>query len=564
MKKYLLFTVSLLCFFSTYAQKYDENEKEALRKVLRLQKTDYNYDLTKVLIKNFERFGLTEADTLTWYTSEEWVEKLDYFKWNDDQPKRMTEMNITTGLRDIHYDLSPFTELESLSCSIHLYGISYFGCSFDISKNKKLKNLSAHRSSFTENSFSEENCIEFLRLSESDGFRPPSSSLAKKIDLKKFPKLKYFYHTTLVNYDFSNCPLLEKIWGNIPLDIDLSKNTKLKTLILSEAKGGTLNLSANMKELEEVKIYNVYGASSINFGDAPKLKEIYLSWVGGAYGGCQIDWGNLNLEKITINHSGPISKMDLSQMTNLKYLDCNYNSIESLDISGCTNLEYLNCRSNSLTSLVLPENNKIDTLICGGNSLEFSTLPLQNIENYNYSTPFGINYISKDVYWKNGIDLSKEYNIDGYITKYIWHKTFSSKDENKINLMGKNGKFELTKDLIGERLYCTASNERFPDLVVLYCFQILRNATGINNDTFADQTVSIQSSIVNKSEPIIINSEAGIRGTTQLYNMQGKLINLSTISEGTTEMIAPASAGIYLLNIKTDDGSAYSFKILVR
>ena len=64
---------------------YDSNDKEGLRKFLR-QPSVVEGQL------NLHRLGLTIKDTINWYVSEKWVQKVDKLTWNDSDPKRLTHI----------------------------------------------------------------------------------------------------------------------------------------------------------------------------------------------------------------------------------------------------------------------------------------------------------------------------------------------------------------------------------------------------------------------------------------------------------------------------------------
>jgi len=64
-----------------------------------------------------------------------------------------------------------------------------------------------------------------------------------------------------------------------------------------------------------------------------------------------------------------LTRLDVSNATELRSLDCSKNSLTSLDLSKNTALEVLWCSGNSLTSLDLSKNTALRNLSCGSNSL---------------------------------------------------------------------------------------------------------------------------------------------------------------------------------------------------
>ena len=64
-----------------------------------------------------------------------------------------------------------------------------------------------------------------------------------------------------------------------------------------------------------------------------------------------------------------IIDLDVSNLTELRYLYCYSNYMRTIDVSGCTNLELLNCRSNDLTTLDVSTNTKLKRFSCDNNQL---------------------------------------------------------------------------------------------------------------------------------------------------------------------------------------------------
>lgn len=66
----------------------------------------------------------------------------------------------------------------------------------------------------------------------------------------------------------------------------------------------------------------------------------------------------------------PIESLDLSQNTELGYLDCNGCKLTVLDVSQNTKLEKLYCTDNKLTALDVSHNAALESLACSGNDLK--------------------------------------------------------------------------------------------------------------------------------------------------------------------------------------------------
>lgn len=127
--------------------------------------------------------------------------------------------------------------------------------------------------------------------------------------------------------------------------------------------------------------------------------------------------------------SNQIQSLNFSAPNTLRYLNCNYNQINSLNLSGLTNLYYLKCVNNQLTSidtsnlislgwfhctnndianLNLSSNNQLSSLNCGGN--ELTTLDTSNLQYLQGLYCSNNNLTSLDVSANPLIGLFADYN----------------------------------------------------------------------------------------------------------------------------------------------------------
>ncbi len=103
---------------------YNEYDKQALREFL--VQTAPNET-----VPNYERLSLTPEDTLTWRIDEDWVPKIPGLTWNNDNPKRLTDvlwsnimvggildLNVCDSLKTIDCSQNKLTNLELDSCKI--------------------------------------------------------------------------------------------------------------------------------------------------------------------------------------------------------------------------------------------------------------------------------------------------------------------------------------------------------------------------------------------------------------------------------------------------------------
>lgn len=83
----------------------------------------------------------------------------------------------------------------------------------------------------------------------------------------------------------------------------------------------------------------------------------------------QLSASERSVLEINVNGQGISSLQGIEYFPGLQKLICNSNKLSELDISNNTELTYLQCSSNTLSSLDLSKNVKLVTLSCGSNSL---------------------------------------------------------------------------------------------------------------------------------------------------------------------------------------------------
>ena len=96
----------------------------------------------------------------------------------------------------------------------------------------------------------------------------------------------------------------------------------------------------------------------------------------------QYIWDNGRLIGINWYQKNLSEKLDVSELTELVSLDCNFNSLSSLDVSSNVKLDYLSCSSNNLSSLKVSNNINLTELECEANDL--SSLDISNNVNLTY------------------------------------------------------------------------------------------------------------------------------------------------------------------------------------
>ncbi|WP_461641061.1 T9SS type A sorting domain-containing protein [Labilibaculum euxinus] len=238
-------------------------------------------------------------------------------------------------------------------------------------------------------------------ISESEASEFTGSIWADYKSIKDLTGIEYFTKTTVLD-----------CYGNQITNLDLSKNTALKTLrcfnnqisdldvssniALTELKCNnnqieTLDLNTNTL-LEKVFCYNNQ-INNLNLGNNKVLVELRCNNnqintidvsnnTSLTFFYCEnnkltdLDVSkNINLAKL-VCYNNQINDIDLNQNTSLSELFCNNNQIKSLDINKNTALAYLNCSNNQLTSLDVSKNTVLINMTCDDNNI--SSLDISN------------------------------------------------------------------------------------------------------------------------------------------------------------------------------------------
>ncbi|MBB4806455.1 Leucine-rich repeat (LRR) protein [Chryseobacterium defluvii] len=167
---------------------------------------------------------------------------------------------------------------------------------------------------------------------------------------------------------FNNVTDLRIQAAQLSSSLDLSNMSSLTSLTMHSPA-----TSANLSGLVNLQLLD---CSSNNFTtlDLSGLNnlEILYAYFGNL---SSINFPNSNLKQLKINHNN-LTALDVSQYTQLTYLDCSENQISTLNLTGLNQLETLDVKKNLLTSLNLSGCNSLNILYCYNNLL--TTLDLSN------------------------------------------------------------------------------------------------------------------------------------------------------------------------------------------
>lgn len=115
-------------------------------------------------------------------------------------------------------------------------------------------------------------------------------------------------------------------------DLDLSKNTNLTTIDISESEIASLDLSNNL-EIQFLDCHACSSLSDIKFATPTSDKKNQMRII--------------NCQRCSL------TQLDVSKCILLEYLDCSQNQLTTLDLSNNVLLKQLDCTGNNITSITL-------------------------------------------------------------------------------------------------------------------------------------------------------------------------------------------------------------------
>lgn len=551
MKTFTLYTLLLFmsCFLTTTAQNtYNELDKEGLRKILRQEGQATDGSGIGYTTTNFELCGLTESDTLSWYSDESWIAKVIEANensnvhelntsWDDNSPKSLLSLGWYKGVDNTKFDLSNFPQLISLDIYLVKQPLSANTAIVDISNCPMLKNIYGNKLE-VKDSNGLDKVIETISLMDSEG----SLSFTQTPNLKTLSLASAFGGNGVNNIDLSRCPNIESvsiISAGIS-NIDVTGASKLNSFVYS-----TKDIPNN--EITHIDFSDCVALQKLSLlGELEKLTSLDLS-------------NNLALNEVSLYFLSALKEDIVWGEVNPKSLrieKCNVVS-KSLDLSKMTNLETLNCPYNKLKQLTLSNADVLDIVSVNNNELLFSQLPSGSYSQFNYLYQL----IADTIYVPCNVDYSQEEIINGQTTQFAWE--FWDRANNIVEVFyptNTNGIFEMAKSLADKPVSCTMKNPHFPGLSIVTNFVVYEEMlVGMDTIGTNDEDLKIQQSIVSSDSPFTIMSTAN--GKAYLYNLNGILVLESNIQEGQNELYVNSN-GLYLLKVNLNNGASKTFKVI--
>ena len=266
-----------------------------------------------------------------------------------------------------------FAELTELDCSNTLI------TELDVSKNRKLRTLICGRCGITGLDVTNNRLLETLECS--NGYfgigENEYASAPGLIDLSKNKKLKrlVLQNAMLTQVDVSkNTELvyLDVSWNYLE-GLDVTNNTALEELNCTwsfvDPEGGLRNvIQPDISRNKKLKKFccGQNGFEEIDVSGNPELTVLSVSYNKMH----QIDVSkNPKLTKLDCEEN-ELYKLDVSQNKELTWLDCSYNRLIKLDLSEHDKLTELYCQKNKLRDMDLTGCTSLESLDCTYNLLD--------------------------------------------------------------------------------------------------------------------------------------------------------------------------------------------------
>ena len=231
------------------------------------------------------------------------------------------------------------------------------------------------RNFISSQSYGQDGKITAAEIATITSLSTENSSVASVAGIEYFSALKnltLYGQTNMTAIDIHRNTNLEKLQcqANKIETIDLSANTKLKTLNVGETLISSIDFTPVKNTLEVFKCSSSK-FTTLSLSSLTKLKQ--LNCVNCQLNSLDVST-NTNLQFLDCGYNN-LSSLNLTKNTSLISLDCSYNNFNSLTLTANTQLTSLYCNGNQLTGLNLTKNTVLEELYCPNNKLTSLTLP---------------------------------------------------------------------------------------------------------------------------------------------------------------------------------------------
>ena len=236
------------------------------------------------------------------------------------------------------------------------------------------------------------------------------------------------------------------------------------------------------KRLEMLNIQELSLSGSLDLSDCTELawldcydNQLTELNVSGCSALASLDCSGNELTKLNISgcdalealwcSDNQLTVLNVSDCTALEELYCSNNQLDELDVSDFVKLKRVLCSGNELTKLNVAGCDALTRLNCSDNQLKFSTLPASKPDYSLYEYD-----LQKEVQIPEFLDVEEPWNIlaseycDDHTT-YTWYYTNDNEPVSDALYDNNEGVFTFHGLKDGDEIYCIMTNHsQFPDL----------------------------------------------------------------------------------------------------
>ncbi len=330
---------------------YHEVDKEGLRCFLRQG-------------QNLYEAQLTPQDTVNWYTSEAWVNKI--------KSNAVDNRNACTWETDKKYEKRILElDFKGHQALTYNYTGSFYGDYFPY-----LRKLTFENQLVTKVDLYFNHSLTYLNLSNMELYPATLQFTIPRIGVESYNsslRELYLSNTPVGQLSLNLClglTVLECNNSNLT-DISFWASEQLQVLKCNNNNFRTFN-TGYYDEFRRLKIFECSGGAIPNttfqfiLNQAASYLEEF-SCTGYSITSLDVS-NNYNLRKLNVANNN-LSSLNLTYLRNLKHLDCSSNRISALDLLRNNSLEKLYCNNNNIRSLNVSNLNNLTILNCSSNSL---------------------------------------------------------------------------------------------------------------------------------------------------------------------------------------------------
>lgn len=224
-----------------------------------------------------------------------------------------------------------------------------------------------------------------------------------------------------------------------------------------------------------------------------------------------------------------ISTLDVSQNINLIELDCSFNQISSVDVTQNTSLASLKCSDNQISNLDVTQNISLVTLFCQSNQL-------------------------------SALDMSPNVNLTNLFCQSNQLSTLNVQNGNNTNMLtflAMNNP-NLTCIQVDDAAYATANWTGIDGTT-----SFSTNCSVFNNINTINSNINLSAYPSPTTEAITLDfGKVYQEAKIQVTNLAGQTVLSKSIQNNSTTMLdLEGAAGIYFINIETEEGRS-SLKVI--